>query len=641
MNDITMPQLLQQIAKKYPAISAQYTRNAAGDFDELSYTETFDAVLNFSGGLLALGIKRGDKVGLIADNRKEWYHASMGIMAIGACDVPRGCDAVEQELIRILSFVACSTVVVENQAQAVKITKNAASFPQLKTIITFDPFENGQGNPELGSDSSRYAFYTYADIIAMGKTFRAQHTGSVEHELAQGKEDEIATIIFTAGTTGEPKGVMLMHKNFTAQLDDLLTRIIMKPGEKAVLVLPVWHSFERLCEYVILASGGGMVYSKPIGTVLLADIAKTNPSLFPSVPRIWESVYTGVFKTMQQTGGIKQKLFQFFLAVGLFHTHHARNVTGQNPHFASYTKITRPILSFLPYLCSLPLHALGSALVFKKIRAKLGTGFRGGISGGGALPPNIDAFFWAVGIRVVEGYGLTETAPVVSVRPFGRPVFGTIGKPLDCTEVKIVDSEGAELPCGQLGTVMIRGGSVMKGYYKQQALTDAVIDADGWFDSGDLGFTTIDGELILRGRKKDTIVLRSGENIEPVSLEMKLNESPLIAQSVVVGQDQRFLGALIVVDEAELQNCALREGLSHLSAQELCAHETIRKVYEGQISALINSEHGFKLFERIHRFALLSKPFEVGVELSAKQDMMRHKIASLYRKEIDQLFVKD
>lgn len=638
MNDITMPQLLQQIAKKYPDIAAQYSKNAQGDFIPLSYSDVLDRVLSFAGGMLSLDIVRGDRVGLIADNRKEWYHASMGIMAIGACDVPRGCDATEQDLVRILSFAECTSAVIENKDQFIKILKNQQQFPLLKTIIVFDPIDIHDEELKTKGDISRFDIYSYDEIIERGVTYRKEHPQAVERELEKGSDTEVATIIFTSGTTGDPKGVMLTHKNFIVQLDDLKTRVILYPGEKAIVVLPVWHSFERLCEYVILASAAGMVYSKPVGTILLADIAKTNPALFPSVPRIWESVYTGVFKAMKQTGGIKQKLFSFFVAVGLFHAHHARNVMGQNPHFAFYTKITRPIISFIPYLLSAPLYALGNVLVFKKIRTKLGTGFRQGVSGGGALPPNIDAFFWAIGVSVTEGYGLTETAPVVSVRPLGRPVFGTIGKPLSCTTVKIVDNNGKELPVGQLGTVMIRGTSVMKGYYKRQDLTDAVIDKNGWFDSGDLGLKTIDGELILRGRKKDTIVLRGGENIEPVPIEMKLQESPLITQAVVIGQDKRFLGALIVADEAEVKNYAAEQGIVADTFEELLANTEIKKLFERQIASLINHENGFKLFERINRFALLAKPFEAGVELSAKQDVMRYKITSLYSNQIAALF---
>lgn len=640
MNDITVPQLLQQIAKKYPDIVAQYAKNEVGDFIPFTYSYVFERVLNFAGGLLSLGITRGDKVALIADNRREWYHISMGIMALGACDVPRGCDATEQDLVSILSFAECTVAVVENQVQCIKVLKHQQDFPLLKTLISIDAIDIHDEALKDAGDISRFDLHSYDELIEKGSAYRKDHPAAVEQELNKGRDTEIATIIFTSGTTGEPKGVMLMHKNFIAQLDDLVTRVILYPGDRAIVVLPVWHSFERLCEYVVLASAAGLVYSKPIGSILLADIAKMNPFLFPSVPRIWESVYNGIFKAMKQAGGIKQKLFNFFVTVGLFHCHHARNITGQNPHFAFYTKITRPIMSIIPYLLSLPIYALGDLLVFKKIRTKLGTNFRQGVSGGGALPPNIDAFFWAVGIHVTEGYGLTETAPVVSVRPLGHPIFGTIGKPLWCTEVKIVDEQGKELPVGELGSVMIRGDSLMKGYYKRHDLTDAVINKDGWFDSGDLGLKTFDGELILRGRKKDTIVLRGGENIEPVPIEMKLQESPFIAQAVVLGQDQRFLGALLVPDEAEVTAYAEERRIHAPSFEGLLVHPEIKKLFEQQISARINYEQGFKLFERINRFVLLAKPFEQGRELSAKQDVMRHKINELYAEKIRALFAE-
>ena len=214
MNDITMPQMLQEIAKKYPETAAQYSKNQQGDFIPLSYSQVFDLVLSFSAGLLSLGIGRGDKVGLISDNRKEWYHASMGIMAIGACDVPRGCDATEQALIKILAFAECTATVVENQAQLIKILKHHDQFPLLKTIISFEPIDIHAEEVKSAGDISRFAVYSYDELIERGRAYQAAHPGAVEQELAAGSSDEIATIIFTSGTTGEPKGVMLTHKNF-------------------------------------------------------------------------------------------------------------------------------------------------------------------------------------------------------------------------------------------------------------------------------------------------------------------------------------------------------------------------------------------------------------------------------------------
>jgi long-chain acyl-CoA synthetase len=633
--DQTLPKLLKRIASEHPDTPGQYTRNASGNFDALSFKDFYSAVLDYAGGLLALGHTRGDNIGLIADNRKEWFHSSMAIMAIGAADVPRGCDANAREISYILSFADCRTSALENDAQVQKILENRMSLPLLKTLIVFDTLAPARADEIRAAG---FKLLGYADILATGREWRAAHPGVVEAELEKGSWDDIATVIFTSGTTGEPKGVMLSHGNFLSQLEELPKRIVLYPGEKALCVLPVWHSFERLCEYVILISASAIVYSKPVGSVLLADLAKMNPQLMPSVPRIWESVYDGIYRLMRKTGGITWVLFNFFVNVAILDSRLERRVKGVAPAFSNVERVLGPILCFLPFILLWPLKALGGLLVFRKIRCKLGTSFRGGVSGGGALPPNIDEFFWAVGINVVEGYGLTETAPVVAVRPFGRPVFGTIGTPISCCEVKIVDEAGKELPPGVKGTVLVKGGNVMKGYYRKPDLTAKVLSPDGWLDTGDLGFKTITGEIILRGRKKDTIVLRGGENIEPLPLEMKLNESRYISQSVVMGQDQRYLGALIVVNVDEVKAWAADNAVEAPSFQTLLENSAVQDLFETEIAGLVNAKNGFKMFERINRFELLEKPFETGVELSAKQEIMRHKLDTLYKAQIRKLF---
>ena len=282
-------------------------------------------------------------------------------------------------------------------------------------------------------------------------------------------------------------------------------------------------------------------------------------------------------------------------------------------------------------------------MVFKKIQAKLGNAFKSGISGGGALPPAVDNFFWAVGVKVVEGYGLTETAPVISVRPMPKPIFGTVGKPLRGVEARIVDDNGNILPVGVKGSLQVRGGIVMKGYYKREDLTAKVIDKDGWFDTGDIGMLTINGEITLRGRKKDTIVLRGGENIEPLPIEMRMAESQYISQAVVLGQDQngidqRYLVALIVPDQEEIKEFAKENSINYSSYKELLSKTEINKLIEEQIKELVSAKSGFKMYERINKFALLDEPFTVGKELSAKQEVMRHRLNTIYAKEIKELF---
>ncbi|AEE17735.1 AMP-dependent synthetase/ligase [Treponema brennaborense] len=633
--EATLPKMLRRVASDYPGVAAQYFRNSADGFDPVSYKDMFRNILDFAGGLLSLGVRRGDHVGLIADNRKEWLQADMGIMAIGAIDVPRGCDATEKDLRFILSVTDCQTIIGENSAQLRKIIGLKADLPSFSRLICLEPLSDA--DKKLAAEAS-IELLSFDDVAAAGKAFRAAEPGAVEAELEAGQRDDLACIIFTSGTTGEPKGVMLTHGNFLTQLDELQERIYLYPGDKALCVLPVWHAFQRLCEYVILCQAAALCYSKPVGSILLADFQKLNPQLLPAVPRVFESVYEGVFRLMRKTGGAVYALFRFFTAAAILHSKIDRRLFRKTARFGNDFLIPSWIVLVLPWLLLYPIKLLGGVLVFKKIRAKLGNSFRGGVSGGGALPPQIDEFFWAIGVNIVEGYGLTETAPVVSVRPLRKPVFGTVGSAIRGVEVRIVDAQGNVLPAGKKGVVQVRGGTVMKGYYRRDDLTANVMRDGGWFDTGDIGMLTVDGEIVLRGRMKDTIVLRGGENVEPLPIEMRLNESRYIAQSVVIGQDQRYLGALIVPSQEDVTAFADENCIRYTDYQSLLKQDEIIKLFDSEIQGAINAKNGFKLFEKIGRFALLAKPFEPGVELSAKQEIMRYKLSELYEKEIKLLF---
>ena len=631
----TVPQMVKEISLQYPDVAAQYEKDSEGNFQPVTYKQLLDLSYRFGGGLLSLGTTRGEHIGLLADNRKEWLQADMGIMGIGAVDVPRGCDATERELRFIFSTTECKIIVVENEAQIAKVLDFKEDLPNLCRFISFDPV-----NDEIKekSKAAGVEVLQFEDILQLGKAYCEANPDKLDAEWAEGTSEDLACIIFTSGTTGEPKGVMLTHGNFLAQLEDLKVRIYLYPGERALSVLPVWHAFERLCEYVILCQASALCYSKPVGSILLADFQKINPQMLPAVPRVFEAVYEGVNRTMRKTGGLVYALFKFFVGASKLHSRIHRHLFRQTARFKADYLVLSWIVLFIPWVLLYPLKALGGVIIFKKIRAKLGNNFRGGISGGGALPPQIDEFFWAIGVNLVEGYGLTETAPVVSVRPFRAPVFGTIGRPLNGVQVRIVDEEGIVLPKCQKGTVQVKGPTVMKGYYKRDDLTAKVIDKDGWFDTGDIGLITLGGELVLRGRIKDTIVLRGGENVEPLSIEMSLNNSRFIAQSMVVGQDQRFLGVLIVPSEEEIVGYAQEQQIPFDNYSNLLKTQEIKKLINTEIQTAISTKNGFRLFEKVSRFAILEKPFVVGETLSAKQEIMRHKISQLYEKEIADLF---
>ena len=635
VKDKTVPRLIQEVAQKHPDAPAQYSKNSNGEFDCLSYAQMWQKAVDFAGGLLSYNVQRGELLGIISEDRAEWQQADLGLLAIGAADVPRGTDASPSDLKYILSFTDCRICIVETNAAAKKILDLKADLPDLKYFVMFD-----DPTQEVldAAKAAGVVVHPFEEILEKGRAFNKENPNRFAEEIAKGNWDDTSAIIFTSGTTGVPKGVTLSHGNFLTQLIEVTDRVKLYPGENALAILPVWHVYMREVEYVILSQGCAMTYSKPIGKILLEDMAKTNPVILPGVPRVFEAVMEGIDRKMRRTGGITLKLYNFFVRTAILHSSMHRKMFRQN--FMAKQEFT-PLywIAFLiPWILLFPLKLLGDAIIFKKIRAMLGKNFRAGIAGGGSYPKNVDEYFWALGINIVEGYGLTETAPIVSVRHISKPVFGCIGRPLYGINARIVDMEGNDVGKGHKGVLQIKGGTVMKGYYKRPELTAKAIDSDGWLDTGDLAMIGMGGELKILGRVKDTIVLRGGENVEPLPLEVKLEESVYIQTAVVVGQDQRNLGALILPNQEELELWAKQNNVSYGSYQALLESEAVYKFFDSIVRDIISAKNGFRAFERIPRFALLSKPFEVGRELSAKQELMRYKISEIYAKELKGVF---
>jgi long-chain acyl-CoA synthetase len=631
----TLPLMLRARAKEYPDIIIQYYKDKEGKYRSVTYRQFYEDVCFLAAGLMEMGVRRGDRIGLIADNRQEWMVTDFAILSAGAADVPRGGDITAQELTYILSFTACEIVFAENQKQVKKILSCKAELPALTTLITFDPVDS---ETEAAASSAGVNVLYFAGVIAMGQKRENIQVGGAEAEMDKGGSEDIASIIFTSGTTGEPKGVMLMHRNFLCQLPAFILFFELKPGDIWLSMLPVWHVYERLIEYSIFYYSTTIAYSKPIASILMDDFQAIRPHWMVSVPRVWEAIMDGINRNVKSKGGFTKKMFDLAVSVSMVYTYFKDMTFGLLPNFHGRIRALDFCLGFLPWLLLLPVRGLSKIIVFKKILAGFGGRFKAGISGGGSLPARVDLFFNSIGIRLQEGYGLTETAPLLSVRQYRRSRRGTIGQVLPNTEVKIADNKGKSLPPGRNGIIFAKGNQVMKGYYQKPEATAAVLSEDGWFNTGDIGMITHDNELRITGRAKDTIVLRGGENVEPVPIECKLRESPYIQQCMVVGQDQKYLAAIVIPWQQTIMDFAEENAIPIVDYELLLQQPEINELIASEVSDRVSPKTGFKPFERVYKFVLLSKSFEAGKELSGKGELLRHRIMALYAKEIHRLF---
>ena len=640
-----LPLLLKDRAERIPSITLQYAKKKDGKFFEYSYAEVYSYVIEFANALRSIGILRGDNIALISDNRREWLITDFAILALGAVDVPRGCDSMGTEIRFITSFADCKYGFFENASQIKKILEKIDEVPLLKNVILYEKLDE---DLEKRIKDEKINLFYFDELIEKGRSIVAENPElkkkEIEDEMEKTSPDDVATMIFTSGTTGTPKGVMLTHGNYMSQLSVIHNFVPCKEGDIWMSILPVWHSFERLIQYLAPVMFCGLAYSKPAAPILLPDMAEIRPQWICGVPRLWEALAAGVNRAMKKTGGITFKLFSFFIAVGSKYAYMKDYVYGNVTQIKKRNRILDFFVGLIPWLLLWPLHKLGDILVFSKIRAKFGGRISIAVSGGGALQKSTDDFYRAIGLNLLEGYGMSETAPVISFRDWTHPRPGVVGILFPTMDLRIVEEEHGviksmePLPPGRQGLIVLRSPQLMKGYYKRPDLTEKVIDKGGWFNTGDLGLLTYDGEIKIMGRAKDTIVLLGGENIEPAVIEAELLGSDYIESVMVTGQDKKYLGALIVPNKDSLTWYADEKNLSYTDYEELLALPEIQTLFNDILVEKISQTNGFRLCEKIYKFVLIPKSFEVGVELSAKLEMMRYKIAELYKSEIDSLF---
>ncbi len=621
-----IPSVIIQTVKKIPKNEAYQYKEKSGQWQTATWYETLENILNLAVALAESGLKPGDKVALIADNRYEWILADMAIQFNGCVSVPRGSDSTEEELSYIMNHSESRMIIAENNVVTQKVF-NYARKNNISKVVVMDM--TGINDPLAVS---------FEKLLESGAALRPKWENEIINRLKSLKKEDIYTIIYTSGTTGVPKGVMATHGNIIHQITEVPPfRGMVFGKDRWLSILPIWHVFERTAEYITIATGGKTIYTNIRN--LKSDIREQKPTLMASAPRLWETVYLGIQKTIDSGSGVKKVLFSIAYNLSSFKGRVIRFLKGNELHQKKPNAILnffRGIIYILGLIPAYPFYLLFDFIVLSKIRAATGGKLKATISGGGALPRHVDEFFNNIGIPVLEGYGMTETAPVIAARDLKKLVIGSVGRIIQDVSVEIRDFEGKPLSRGEKGIVWVKGPNVMKGYYKMPEKTSETI-INGWLNTGDMGFISFNNTLTLTGRAKDTIVLLSGENIEPGPIEEKLIQSRYIDMVMITGQDKKFL-TCIVYPNLEALAEKMSVDPSVLTIGRISDDKEVRDLFLTEIKTYTSSEFGFKYFEKVQDFRFADKPFEVGDEITSLGKMKRHIITEKYAIKIASMY---
>lgn len=623
----------------------------------LTYSQLHYQIQQFATGIQALGIPQNPeenippRVALFADNSPRWMIADQGIMMAGAANTVRSATADREELLYILEHSGSIGLVVENLKTLHKLapeiynssSNNSLNISLRWIVILFDEEtnetanikdtqENNQTNiSQIDLNQTNIKIINFSQLIQLATDHKFQPTKSNPQKLA--------TLIYTSGTTGKPKGVMLNHSNLINQLTILPAIIQPSAGDKTLSILPTWHVFGRVGEYYMLSQGCTQIYTNR--RYFKQDLQEYKPQYVIGVPRLWESMYEGIQKSFRDKPPRIQKLINNFLKVSGRYIKAVRTWKKLDLENLNPTK-AEIINAWKTTILLAPLHFLGENIVYKKIQQAMGGNIKQLICGGGSLAQHLEDFFEIVGIEVLVGYGLTETSPVISARRYYRNLRGSSGKSIGETQIKIVDLETKEtLPANTRGLVMTKGEQVMQGYYLNPEATKKAIDSEGWFDTGDIGWLTTENQIILTGRAKDTIVLTNGENIEPQPIEDACLRSPYIDQIMLVGQDKKSLGALIVPNFEALETWLLNQN-SFILNSDINAnlhHKLIRDLFREELNREVRDRPGYRRDDEIIVFELIPELFTIENGLLTQTlKLRRNVVMERYRDTIANLF---
>lgn len=569
---------------------------AQGKYQGTSFAEVRSSVQKFATGLAVLGVARGDHVAIISENRPEWVIADFGVMHLGAVNISIYPTLTPKQIEFILNDSETMIVIVSNQFQLNKALKIFNNVPSLRKVITM--IENDIRDDER--------VLTFNQVITMGEHNSSAYAGLLKDELTKTKPEDLLTLIYTSGTTGDPKGVMLTHSNLVSNIKAALECVPFGDQDLLLSFLPLSHSFERMAGYyTAIACGATVAYAESVETVR-DNLLEVHPTVIAAVPRLFERIYIRVQKQIETMSPLRRKIFQWAINTGKTYARARR--AGNNSTILNLKR------------------TIADKLVYRKLKERTGGNIRFFISGGAALGREYGEFFEAVGLQIIEGYGLSETSPVISVNRLDDYKFGTVGKPIPGVEVKIADD----------GEILARGPNVMKGYWNNKRATDEVIDQSGWFHTGDIGMFDDDGFLVITDRKKHLFVSSGGKNIAPQPIENLLLQSKFIDQCLLMGDGRMFLTALIVPDIDVLREYAHSNDIKYSNENDLVKNEGIYKAIENDINKL---QVNLASYERVRKFTILNEPFTIeNGELTPTLKIRRKIVVEKYKECVEKMY---
>lgn len=569
-----------------------------GEMVTLTYAHFYERILMAARGLIKAGVKKGDKIAILSENRAGWVISDLGILCAGGVTVPIYPTNLSDQVAYVLNHAKAKIIFVSTKNQYEKLLEIRDQIPDVEFVVSYERFMWDKKLP----------LYTLFQLSEISHPITPEERAHVEEIIDDIHRGDLMSIIYTSGTTGVPKGAMLTHGNIlynTCYAAAKVNRV--SPDDVMLSFLPLSHIFERTIGYYLtLSKGCHMVFAESIEKVP-ENMYEVGPTVMVSVPRLFEKIYSRIFETVHQASPLRRKIFHWAVKVGREYT---------------YAKYVDDNLTGMLNLK----HQIAERLVYSKLRKRFGGRLRFFISGGAPLDKTINEFFWSIGIPILEGYGLTETSPVVSVNTFEQMKFGSIGTVLECTEVKLAEDK----------ELLVRGPLVMKGYFQNDEETRESMDEEGWFKTGDIAEIDDEGYIFIVDRKKEIIITAGGKNIAPQPIEQELKLDKYVSQAFVSGNKRPYLVALIVPNFERLIDYAREHHIHYLDMHDLVSNDKVHALYRERLDQ-INEK--LPRYATIKKFTLAAVDFSIaGGELTPTLKFKRRNIYDKYKSSIERLY---